>query len=69
MSSEDLVDQLWNIFDQKMEVAGPIITGLADLFTTDDPEKRTSLLTAWQDLRAEVSYLRVAPSPCYERSS
>lgn len=55
MSSDDLVDQLWNIFDQQQDVAGGIITSLADLFAQDDPEKRTSILSAWEGLRVEVS--------------
>lgn len=55
VSSDDLIDQLWNIFDQNQEIAGPIIQGLADLFVQEDPEKRTSLLSAWEGLRAEVS--------------
>lgn len=56
VSSDDLIDQLWNIFDQNQEVAGPIIQGLADLFLQEDPEKRTSLLSAWEGLRAEVRF-------------
>ncbi|ORY44273.1 hypothetical protein BCR35DRAFT_35692 [Leucosporidium creatinivorum] len=53
LSSDDLIDQLWNIFDQNLDLAGPIIEGLADLFVQEDPEKRTSLLSAWEGLRAE----------------
>ncbi|KAK4048890.1 hypothetical protein OIV83_004446 [Microbotryomycetes sp. JL201] len=51
MSADDLVDQLWNIFDQKEDTAAPVVTGVADLFAKEDPEKRTALITAWRDLR------------------
>ncbi|KAK4053354.1 hypothetical protein OIO90_003966 [Microbotryomycetes sp. JL221] len=51
VSADDLADQLWNIFDQKEDVAGPIVAGVADLFTKDDAEKRIALVTAWHDLR------------------
>lgn len=51
LSAADLVDTLWNMLDNEADVAGPIITGLADLFVS---EKRSQLLSAWQDLRVEV---------------
>ncbi|KAK4690557.1 hypothetical protein P7C70_g9554, partial [Phenoliferia sp. Uapishka_3] len=51
LSASDLVDTLWHMLDNDIDVAGPIITGLADLFVS---EKRSQLLSAWQDLRVEV---------------
>ncbi|KAM0787208.1 hypothetical protein ACM66B_006447 [Microbotryomycetes sp. NB124-2] len=51
VSADDLVDQLWNIFEQKEDTAAPIVAAVADLFSKEDPEKRTALLTAWHDLR------------------
>ncbi|GAA5880078.1 hypothetical protein JCM8547_003544 [Rhodosporidiobolus lusitaniae] len=51
MSSGDLVDQLFNIFDQNVDIASPIITSLADLL--EDPSKRSAVLSAWRDLRLE----------------
>ncbi|GAA5921847.1 hypothetical protein JCM1841_005564 [Sporobolomyces salmonicolor] len=51
MSASDLVDQLFNIFDQRNDEAGSIITSLADLF--EDAEKRRAVLAAWRDLRIE----------------
>ncbi|KAM0747431.1 hypothetical protein T439DRAFT_329161 [Meredithblackwellia eburnea MCA 4105] len=49
LSAPDLVDTLWNMLGNRVESAGPIITGLADLV---EGEKSTQLLAAWQDLRA-----------------
>lgn len=54
MSASDLVDNLWNVFDRKADVASGIITGVADLF--EPGEKRVNLMKAWQDLRVEVRY-------------
>ncbi|CEQ40879.1 SPOSA6832_02548, partial [Sporobolomyces salmonicolor] len=51
MSASDLVDQLFNIVDQRNDEAGSIITSLADLF--EDAEKRRAVLAAWRDLRIE----------------
>lgn len=55
MSADDLVDQLWNVFDERVDVASSIITSLADLL--DDAEKRSHLLSALRDRRIEVRWL------------
>lgn len=52
-SAEDLVDTLWNVFDRQIDVAAGIINRVADLF--EDIERRTSILSAWRDLQANVS--------------
>lgn len=52
MSANDLVDNLFNMFDRKSDVAGGIISSVADLF--EEGDKRGDLLRAWQDLRVEV---------------
>ncbi|GAA5842202.1 hypothetical protein JCM11251_000127 [Rhodosporidiobolus azoricus] len=51
MSSSDLVDNLFHIFDENVDAASPIVSALADLF--DDPSKRNSVLAAWRDIRSE----------------
>jgi CHASE1-domain containing sensor protein len=53
MSASDLVDQLFNIFDQRVDEAGSLIRGVAELF--DEPEKRQAVLNAWNESRNEVS--------------
>lgn len=53
MSAGDFVDNLWNMFDRKVEVTSGIISSVADLF--EECDKRGDLLQAWQDLRIEVS--------------
>lgn len=58
LSAADLVDTLWNMLVNEADVAGPIITGLADLFVS---EKRSQLLSAWQDLRVEVGPISTLP--------
>jgi hypothetical protein len=55
MSAGDFVDSLFNMFDRKSELAGGIISSVADLF--EEGDKRGDLLRAWQDLRVEVSWL------------
>lgn len=52
MSAGDFVDNLWNMFDRKIEIAGGIISSVADLF--DDAEKREALLRAWHDVKVQV---------------
>ena len=73
LSAGDLVDTLWNMLDNEADVAGPIITGLADLFVS---EKRSQLLSAWQDLRVEVrrslplsSQVSLPDPPCSKNRS
>ncbi|GAA6030555.1 hypothetical protein JCM8097_006203 [Rhodosporidiobolus ruineniae] len=51
MSASDLVDQLFNIFDQNIDAADPIIVTLSELF--EDPSKRQAVLSAWRDVRIE----------------
>lgn len=53
MSAGDFVDSLFNMFDRKSELAGGIISSVADLF--EEGDKRGDLLRAWQDLRVQVS--------------
>lgn len=52
MSATDLVDQLFNIFDQRVDEAGSLIRGTAELF--DESDKRKAVLDAWNDSRNEV---------------
>jgi len=47
------VDQLFNIFDQRVEEAASLIKGTAELF--DEPDKRQAVLNAWRDTQNEVS--------------
>ncbi|GAA5886958.1 hypothetical protein JCM6882_009398 [Rhodosporidiobolus microsporus] len=51
MSSSDLVDTLFHIFDENVDSATPIISSLAALF--EDASKRNSILAAWSSLRSE----------------
>ncbi|GAA6025087.1 hypothetical protein JCM11491_004775 [Sporobolomyces phaffii] len=51
MSATDLVDQLFNIFDQRIDEAGSLIRGVAELF--DESDKRQAVLSAWTDSRNE----------------
>ncbi|GAA5949159.1 hypothetical protein JCM3765_003309 [Sporobolomyces pararoseus] len=51
MSASDLVDQLFNIFDQRIEEAGSLIRGVAELF--EESDKRQAVLNAWNDSRNE----------------
>ncbi|GAA5935594.1 E3 ubiquitin-protein ligase HEL2 [Sporobolomyces koalae] len=51
MSATDLVDQLFNIFEQRVEESGTLIRGVADLF--ENAEKRRDVLNAWRDTQNE----------------
>ncbi|GAA5912473.1 E3 ubiquitin-protein ligase HEL2 [Sporobolomyces salmoneus] len=51
MSAVDLVDQLFNIFDQRVDEAGSLIRGVAELF--EELDKRQAVLQAWNDSRNE----------------
>ncbi|BGP21047.1 hypothetical protein JCM10213_007564 [Rhodosporidiobolus nylandii] len=51
LSAGDLVDQLFNVFEQNIDVSTEIFNSLADLF--EDASKRTAINNAWRDLRIE----------------
>ncbi|SCV67234.1 BQ2448_5880 [Microbotryum intermedium] len=51
VSADDLVDQLWNVFDQDADKAEPIVKGVAGLM--EDADKRAALHAAWRDRRIE----------------
>ncbi|GAA6063910.1 hypothetical protein JCM10212_003016 [Sporobolomyces blumeae] len=50
-SASDLVDQLFNILDQRVDEAGSLIRGTAELF--DEQDKRQAILNAWRDTMNE----------------
>ncbi|SGY39721.1 BQ5605_C003g02268 [Microbotryum silenes-dioicae] len=51
VSADDLVDQLWNVFDQDADKAEPIVKGVAGLM--EDADKKAALHAAWRDRRIE----------------
>lgn len=53
IGASELVETLWNMFDQSLDMVGKIVTGLVDLLESDI--LKTSLLQTWKDFRVERS--------------
>ncbi|GAA5821123.1 hypothetical protein JCM3770_005527 [Rhodotorula araucariae] len=59
MGAQDLVDQLYHVFDQRVDDAEAVILGFADLLEAQD--KRRAVQIAWRDLRSENNFPSLAP--------
>jgi hypothetical protein len=56
-SATEFVDNLWDIFNIKLDEFGKVITAIADSFDDDASPKPEELLGAWHEWKISSSFL------------